>query len=277
MSININIDVNRLIENSLSPIAEPAMNTIAAIWGLTFGRIDNYYEMKQLTDAKNLEDFRDKLEQEIEDIPEDSLQEPTLSIAGPALEASKYFYKEEELRDMFAKLVASSMDSSKINDVYPSFAEIIKQMSKLDAQNLRIISTGSQTARIICKIQVSNSSGSYNTIYSNVYIANSEASNLEDVAASLTNLVRLGLIEIDYSQYLADEELYDVFKETDYYSHAIIFSDTRNTPYEQINQQDFGNDDDLDSNEIVTYNSPEIIKGLISVTPFGHKFISTCL
>lgn len=278
MSVNINLDVNKLIENSLSPVAEPAMNTLSAIWGLTFGRIDNYYEIKKLTDAKNLEDFKNKLEQEVSEIPEDNLKEPTLCIAGPALEASKYFFNEEELRNMFAKLIASSMDSSKVNHTYPSFAEIIKQMSKLDAQNLKIISSASSLSRAVCQIKINNSNGSFNIVYSNVYIANNDTTNYEDLSASLTNLERLGLIEISYSQYLADESLYVKFEDTNQFRDVALLTSARNVGNDPKDKNLSPNSNEsTDLNGMTRYDTPEIVKGMITVTSFGHKFIYTCL
>lgn len=278
MPVNINLDVNKLIEDSLSPVAEPAMNTLSAIWGLTFGRIDNYYEIKKLTDAKNLEDFKNKLEKEVSEIPEDNLKEPTLCIAGPALEASKFFFNEEELRNMFSKLIASSMDSSKVNHTYPSFAEIIKQMSKLDAQNLKIISSASSLSRAVCQIKINNSDGSFNIIYSNVYIANTDTTNYEDLSASLINLERLGLIDINYTQYLADESLYAKFENTDQFRDASMITSTRNVEHDpKVDKSSQDSNGPTDLNGVTKYDTPEIVKGIITVTSFGHKFIYTCL
>ncbi|MBT2721454.1 DUF4393 domain-containing protein [Bacillus sp. ISL-46] len=59
--------------------------------------------------------------------------EPPLSIVGPALEASKFYIEEEELRSMFAKVVAASMDNRQASYVHPAFIEIIKQLSPVDA------------------------------------------------------------------------------------------------------------------------------------------------
>ncbi len=61
-----------------------------------------------------------------------------MRIVGPAVEASKYFIEEAHCRDMFAKLIASSCDSSKTRFVHPVFPEIIKQLSPLDAKFLML-------------------------------------------------------------------------------------------------------------------------------------------
>ncbi len=57
-----------------------------------------------------------------------------MSIVGPALEASKYYFDEKEIRNMFANLIASSMDSTYNGLVQHSFVEIIRQLSPYDAK-----------------------------------------------------------------------------------------------------------------------------------------------
>ena len=56
------------------------------------------------------------------------------------MEASKYYFEEKELREMFSKLIVCSLNSSKSNMVHPSFIEIIKQLSSTDAILLKKIS-----------------------------------------------------------------------------------------------------------------------------------------
>ena len=85
-----------------------------------------------------VEHYKKKITENILGIPEDTLVEPPMRIVGPAIEASKYFIEEEYCRDMFAKLIASSCDSSKAKSVHPAFPEIIKQLTPLDARFLML-------------------------------------------------------------------------------------------------------------------------------------------
>ena len=82
----------------------------------------------------NFEDYVSKIQNKTQEIPEEFLQEPKLNIVGPALEASKYYIDSEILREMFANLISSSVDSRKSSKTHPSFVEIIKQLSSLDAK-----------------------------------------------------------------------------------------------------------------------------------------------
>jgi hypothetical protein len=124
------------VNNVLNPPAKVLGNTIAALLDIILGRIENFDEKLKLKRQKDLQAFKDTLENEVAKIPEQNRIEPKLSIAGPALEASKYFIEEESLRSMFAKLLANSMNKDTSQYVQTSFVEIIKQMSPLDAKNI---------------------------------------------------------------------------------------------------------------------------------------------
>src|SRR5690606_2559977 len=82
--------------------------------------------------------YKKQVAQKIIEIDENNLQEPPISVVGPALEASRFYIEEQELREMFANVIASSMDKSKSNHVHHSFVEIIKQLSPDDANNIRL-------------------------------------------------------------------------------------------------------------------------------------------
>ena len=97
-------------------------------------RVHYLSEKQQLRFGNQLKNFKQELENSTSNIQEENLQEPKMSIVGPALEASKYYFDEKEIRDMFVKLIASSMDSTYNGLVQHSFVEIIKQLSPYDAK-----------------------------------------------------------------------------------------------------------------------------------------------
>lgn len=113
------------------------IETLTQIWHLTLGRFaDDAFQKYKVQQAINTEKFKKSLETNIEKVPEENIQEPKISIVGPALEASKFYMNEDEIREMFSKLIASSMDKTQADNIHPSFVEMIKMLSPLDAQNL---------------------------------------------------------------------------------------------------------------------------------------------
>lgn len=59
--------------------------------------------------------------------------EPEAYVAVPAIQAISYSMNSEELRNLYANLLAKAMNSDTKDMVHPSFVEIIKQMSPIDA------------------------------------------------------------------------------------------------------------------------------------------------
>jgi len=124
------------VVNLVSPTAKSIGNNIGLFVDGVMGWLGYWGEKQKIKRIVYLEDYKRKIEENILGIPEVNLIEPSTRIVGPAIEASKYFIEEEYCRDMFAKLIASSCDLSKANSVHPSFPEIIKQLTPLDARFL---------------------------------------------------------------------------------------------------------------------------------------------
>ena len=263
--INISLDLNKVIDQTLAPVATTASQTLISAWNLSFGYIDHINQKAQLKRKFELDQFRREIERMANAIPTDNFLEPELSKVGPVLEASKYYFEEEDIRLMFAKLIASSMDKTKVKDVYPSFSEVIKQMSKLDAQNLNIIYNSKDYKTKLCQIRIPISTGGGLLLYKHLFIDNPENDDYESNAASLTNLQRLGLIELNYDIFFLEFNVYDHFKNTHEFREAINYQNYKNSLERDKNSSD------------IYYEYPEIIEGLVSITCFGKKFCRICL
>lgn len=264
-NFNITFDVNKAYDQTVGPLVQRASETIISAWDLTLGTIDYLNEKSKLKRQFNLSEFRIQLESKINEIPRENFIEPEISKVGPALEASKYYFEEEEIRTMFANLIASSMDYRKVNEVYPSFSEIIKQMSKLDAENLKIIYKTLTKDSKICQIKIPIKSGGFRTIFTNVFIDNINNKDYKSNSSSISNLSRLGLIDISYSQFYVDEDIYREFEESYIFQQALLIQEEYNTNHNFL-------PDDPSS-----YLRPEVVKGIVSITPFGESFCKICL
>lgn len=251
--------ITKPIEEALVPVAKEIGKTISYSWYCTFGAKAQYKgETLKLTVQKNIEDFRQELSSGINEIPPENLTEPKLSIIGPALEASKYYIEEKTLRNMFASLVASSVDNRKSNLVQPFFVEAIKQMTAADAQNIMYLSkkfNGFESFPIVnYENERTDSNGvvSRQLVLGNVLINQIEnktinADSLKICSTSLLNLQRLGLININYNKGLADFD-YQVFYDTDFFNSP----SKENTP---------------------TNVTREISRGHVELTQLGEDFV----
>lgn len=125
-------------EDLIRPTSQSIGNNLGQFVDGVMGWLGYWGEKQKIKRAVYLEDYKRKITENVLGIPEENLIEPPTRIVGPAIEASKYFIEEEYCRDMFAKLIASSCDSSVASSVHPSFPEIIKQLTPLDARYLAL-------------------------------------------------------------------------------------------------------------------------------------------
>jgi hypothetical protein len=82
-----------------------------------------------------------KVAEKLAGVPPERIATPPVNVAGPALEALRYTGHEESLRDMYANLLAASMDTQTAFEAHPSFVEIIKQISPDEARILRLFAS----------------------------------------------------------------------------------------------------------------------------------------
>lgn len=254
--------------------SEGAIQTLNDVWELVFGNFHLYVNKKRAIREKNLDDFKVKLTNEISSIPLENIQEPPLNILGPALEASKFYIEDEAIRDMFAKLIASSMDDRKNSQVHGSYVEIIKQLSPLDAQNISILKTDRKP---IAEYRIKRAEdGSFHIVHTNIFLANPAQQDIELNAISLSNITRLGLTSITYVEYINDEAVYSVFYETDLYKQLVSTSETTRNTYEAFSRMPPEQQPPIMILNTMKFNIPYILKGIIKLTPLGHSFASIC-
>ena len=236
---------------AISSVFKGPAETFSQLWYYNFGYKMDIKVRQRKQEVENL--FFKNIVTEFSNIPIDQIQEPKLSVLGPALEASKYYIDDEELRMLFAKLVASSMDNSKNDTLQPAFVEIVKQMTPIDAENLTSLYNIKDKQNSIVSIILENKdTRDYKEVFNHFYIENISNISHKRIVSSLINLERLGLIEINYGVFLSDENRYLLYE-----NHPII------------NQFKNEYNDDL--------HSIKLKKGLIKITNFGMDFCKICI
>lgn len=171
--------------------ADAPARTFNNIWEYLFGGFDNYLIKHNKKRQLNFEAYIKSIDDKINDIKQENIQDPKLSILGPALEASKYYIDEEEIRELFAKIVSASFDKSKNSILHRSYIEIIKQLSPLDAKVLKSLTE--HFYLIGCTTQIGNE---VKLIFSNVLL-NTVFTEIDlSTSISANNLCRLGIIEV---------------------------------------------------------------------------------
>ena len=258
--------------------------------------------MLKIKQEHHLKNFAKELDSDLSEIPTERLCEPPLHLLGPALEASKYYYENEDLRRMFSQLIASSCDFKKLPFVQPSFVEVLKQLSMVDAQVLTLFRkedtiTVSTSLTIndqepipsdpqpisksyveviypIVEMHLKDNQG-YTLLQNDVFVE-TDIEDMATVASAIGNLTRLGLITVDYTKKLSEDQ-YNKF-----YNHP-FYKDTQK-------KYIVGQDDPIPNGVSLSFvnirghicmgNSFEQIelrKGLTRLTQYGYDFSKVCI
>lgn len=154
------------------------------------------------------------LEHKLQNVEPEKIVTPEAYVAVPAIQAISYSMDSEELRNLYANLLAKAMNSDTKDSVHPSFIEIIKQMSPIDSLIFKIIMEREENPIL-------------NLCYGNDMMTESLllVSNITDIhitsgeiiSVSVDNLIKQGIISIPFDEYYDDEHYYDKILNSQFY------------------------------------------------------------
>jgi hypothetical protein len=87
-----------------------------------------------------------------EKVPEEHQQEAPAGIAKPVIEALTYTEDDSPLMSMFEELMAKAIDKREANKLSPSFPDIIKELSPLEAKQIASLKNSEQITDDLVKI-----------------------------------------------------------------------------------------------------------------------------
>lgn len=205
----------------------------------------------------NLAETKKLLEAKLKNVPAENIITPPTYVAVPALQSIAYCMDDSELRDMYAELLAHSMNAETIDNVHPTFVEIIKQMSPFDAVVFRQLIKNLVVPCISIKYTNKSTRASY-PVHDIVAFPDLDSFPLVPTQISLENLERLRLIEINKSAKYNNPSKYEELK------HSV-----------KITSDNFVND----NASVFNINEYQIIydEFVILVRGFGQFFARACL
>ena len=249
------------LPNVVNPASKEIGNAIGNIFKTVFTPFALMNEKAEIYKQGQIQEYIKEINVKLEQIPEDRLTQPRISIIGSALENSKHCLNEDDLRKMFINQIASAVDIEKQSYVRQSFAEIIKQLEPIDADNLKYFSqfcSEKSNKEIIslpvefpCVNYIAKNSNTTLIIVPNVFLSEDTDKDYELQSSSITNLIRLGLITCTYNSLFVDDSKYEIYRKVPVYI--------------ALNQSA--------SDELAF----EIQKGTLTITPLGRDFIKTCV
>lgn len=192
------------------------------------------------------------LAEKLKGIPEDKIVEPEPYVAVPAIQQLSYSIDNPDLREMYANLLAASMNTDTKWSVHPSFVDIIRQLTPDEAKLLKYLSAHPQQPIIDVVHNLPNNTGYIEVVRRFTNISEGVCDNVNGIYAYLDNLERLKIIEIPSGVYLHNDELYFPLE-----NHPFIKG--------------------IMSRLLPEGEKMEIKKGEFCVSAFGKEFIKICL
>jgi hypothetical protein len=231
------MDGNNILQKVVDNVTEPVCETIGVFFKDVFeyilgNRLSFLNDKSKLKYQKQLEEYKNSILLNYDKI-EEKIAGNSLFIAR-VLEESRMYIDTEIARNMFAKLIANSMNKNKEQISQNSFIDTIKQMGSLDAKNIKYFCENQDefgflfvSIRGICDIiyweqdtfpgKMKLCSKCFKMTEMEKcecgYIFEKEEIPTEKLyrnnSISIRNLLKLGLIEIDNEKYILGEK-YDI-------------------------------------------------------------------
>lgn len=238
-------------KDALSPAVKPIgeiLSFLPRTVKVAFNGVEKWLINKEETLRLTAESVREK----IKAIPEEKLVEPEPYVAIPAMQQLSYCVNNEELRELYANLLVSSMNADKKWQVHPAFVDIIKQLTPDEAKLLKhFLPTPMQNYPLL-DVRLENQRGEGNVYYSNFTDISLDVLDIPtNIGLYIDNFVRLKIIEIPPSRIYADNTTYERLKQ-----HPILQSNLPNINIDALKLK--------------------YIYKVFNVTNFGANFIQTC-
>ena len=235
---------------------EEALNPPAKLLGQAFSGIvhavfDPLVKFNIVRD-KELKDFEEKVQSGTHQIPEKNRDDSKIGLALKAFEESKYQLDSEELRQLFANLITSTVDNRKNSKVQPSFSSVLKDLSTEDAHLVKLFAKENPVPLV--SIQVEDENGVGVGMQNNILVFNSEI-NINEL--SLFSLERLGLLSLNPTNQLQSKN--NQTKYQNFESDPMYLSIKNRLP--------------IISGEF-TFSKSRLARGKAELTPFGEAFVS---
>lgn len=245
--------VPEVYDDGLKPVVKATGETLALIPKSINAALA---PLRQWIDKRefNVAATKKLLQSKLEKIGANHIVTPEPYVAVPALQAISYAMSSEILRNLYANLLACSMNDSMKNRVHPSFVEIIKQLSPDEAKLISCLVNVTNLPLIDVR-HIASPKRNYSIVVRNFTdLADNvcENHNPENIAKYIDNLCRLKITDIPTGIYIANQDVYNHLED-----NPIIVN--------------------IIKKKLPEGQRWEISKKGLCVTAFGKEFIDVCV
>lgn len=204
-----------------------------------------------------LEQFRDTYAKELDKVPEEARQQPSLRLGCSVLRHVAFAAEEPELQEMFARLLATASNSEHSSLAHPGFATVINDLTPQEARllvairNLRRPLLPTQRDKEALVSEAGLDSG--------------------DLDRSLSNLLRLGLIDWEVSTTQPSRNSLEQIVGQQYYGRVY----SQREAWEMVERAI--NDIQNMKNSVIRAFQEQKTSQRLRVTDFGRQFLTACM
>lgn len=258
--------IKKLYDDFASPTIKQAGLLGAKVFSALAIGIDVWAEKRKKRFMNLQNDLADNLKNKN---PEDITENPPDYILAPAISSYMASIDKKELREMYAKLISKSLLKTYENKIHPSFALMIQNLHPDECLILHYLAT-QKTVPVISTQWKDESTSGYIPSLAHVFlyptlITKSASENVTPSNGNIfyqnfqlgkpmyiSNLSRLGLIEVSYTECFTDQNVYNA-----------------------LNALPEVKEDESRCKK--SGRSFEISKGILHITPLGKEFTNICI
>lgn len=190
------------IGTALETVAKTLNVALAPVSALVWG----YDQVKVFVDTK----VADRLK----NVPPENIITPKPNVAGPLLESLRYTGHESSLSDLYANLLAASMDKDTASGAHPAFVEIIRQLTPDEAKLVGLFVLDSPRPVITVGWKYKNytkeQSGGQSVLTNFSLLGQFVGAEFPELTPTyINNLCRLGLAEVPVGVEYTSPGVYD--------------------------------------------------------------------
>jgi hypothetical protein len=202
------------------------------------------------------DNLEDSLRRHLANVPPEQVVEPPANVAGPLLLAYPFVESEPDLRELFARLLATAMTSAIQRSAHPSFVEVIKQLTVDEAKLVRSFAERSWLQYPVVEVRVFGGSAYPGFQVRGLLFDFGDVplSAPLRLPAYVHNLQRLGLVTISFAERVADDAPYVKFE----------------TMPEIVRLRE-------NAAAVAQGGSVQAAPGVVKVTPYGALFLAACV
>lgn len=236
---------------ALKPTAKAIGDASGSIFTAGFNLILTPLRKYNIRKEQELTDYANRINNHIENIPIEHRDSSKVNLVLKAVDDSKFRLDDSTMREAFARLIANALDQRVNQNFYPSYSDILANMSPNEAVTIKQIyqNFGSAIPTITPQRRSTNNSGSVQ-ISEKAFIFDDHTDQSPEIGIVMDLLWHSGLINMSDINTLAHD-------------HFI-------QQYDKFETQSKQNQNLL--SQIVPDTELTFKKGMIGLTTFGKSF-----